>query len=42
MGETALAKAVLTRLRKCMLCLADRNIFGFELSKVAPTRPSNW
>src|ERR1019366_1451826 len=30
-GEITLAKAVLTRLRKGMLCLADRNFFGFEL-----------
>jgi hypothetical protein len=30
-GETTLAKAVLTCLRKGMLCLADRNFFGFAL-----------
>jgi hypothetical protein len=30
-GEIRLAKAVLPRLRKGMLCLADRNFFGFEL-----------
>ena len=30
-GEITLAKAVLPRLRKDMLCLADRNFFGFEL-----------
>jgi hypothetical protein len=30
-GEITLAKAVLPRLRKGMLCLADRNFFGFEL-----------
>ena len=30
-GEIALAKAVLPRLKKGMLCLADRNFFGFEL-----------
>ena len=29
--EITLAKAVLPRLRKSMLCLADRNFFGFEL-----------
>src|SRR5664280_3591624 len=30
-GEITLAKAVLPRLGKGMLCLADRNFFGFEL-----------
>jgi hypothetical protein len=30
-GETTLAKAVLPRLAKGMLCLADRNFFGFSL-----------
>ncbi len=30
-GEITLAKAVLPRLRKDMLCLADRNFFGFQL-----------
>jgi hypothetical protein len=30
-GEITLAKAVLPRLRNDMLCLADRNFFGFEL-----------
>ena len=30
-GETTLAKAVLPRMRNGMLCLADRNFFGFEL-----------
>jgi len=30
-GEITLAKAVLPRLRSGMLCLADRNFFGFEL-----------
>lgn len=30
-GEITLAKEVLTSLRKGMLCLADRNFFGFEL-----------
>ena len=30
-GEVTLAKAVLPRLGKGMLCLADRNFFGFEL-----------
>jgi hypothetical protein len=30
-GEITLAKAVLPRLEKGMLCLADRNFFGFEL-----------
>src|SRR5215470_1140768 len=34
-GETTLAKAVLPRLRKGMLCLADRNFFGFALWKQA-------
>jgi hypothetical protein len=30
-GEITLAKAVLSALRKGMLCLADRNFFGFSL-----------
>jgi Insertion element 4 transposase N-terminal/Transposase DDE domain len=30
-GETTLAKRVLPRLQKGMLCLADRNFFGFSL-----------
>jgi len=30
-GETTLAKEVLPHLRKGMLCLADRNFFGFQL-----------
>jgi Transposase DDE domain len=34
-GEITLAKAVLTNLRRGMLCLADRQFFGFELWKVA-------
>jgi len=34
-GEITLAKAVLPRLRKNMLCLADRNFFGFALWKQA-------
>lgn len=34
-GEITLAKAVLPRLGKGMLCLADRNFFGFELWKLA-------
>jgi len=34
-GEMTLAKAVLPRLRKGMLCLADRQFFGFELWKQA-------
>jgi hypothetical protein len=34
-GEITLAKAVLPRLNKDMLCLADRNFFGFELWKQA-------
>jgi hypothetical protein len=34
-GETTLAKAVLPRLRKGMLCLADRNFFSFALWKQA-------
>jgi hypothetical protein len=34
-GETTLAKAVLPRLGKGMLCLADRNFFGFALWKQA-------
>jgi len=34
-GEVTLAKAVLPRLRKGMLCLADRNFFGFALWKQA-------
>jgi hypothetical protein len=32
-GEITLAKAVIPRLQKGMLCLADRNFFGFELWK---------
>jgi hypothetical protein len=34
-GEITLAKAVLPRLRNSMLCLADRNFFGFELWQLA-------
>lgn len=34
-GEITLAKAVLPRLQKGMLCLADRNFFGFVLWKQA-------
>ena len=34
-GETTLAKEVLTSLCKGMLCLADRNFYGFELWKKA-------
>src|ERR1035441_601026 len=34
-GEITLAKAVLANLNKGMLCLADRNFFGFELWKLA-------
>lgn len=34
-GETTLAKAVIPRLRKGMLCLADRNFFVFALWKQA-------
>ena len=34
-GEITLAKAVLASLNKGMLCLADRNFFGFELWKLA-------
>jgi len=34
-GEITLAKAVLPSLRKGMLCLADRQFFGFELWKQA-------
>jgi len=34
-GEITLAKAVLPRLRSGMLCLADRNFFGFELWQLA-------
>ena len=34
-GEITLANAVLPRLRKGMLCLADRNFFGFELWQLA-------
>jgi hypothetical protein len=34
-GEITLAKRVLPRLRQGMLCLADRNFFGFELWKQA-------
>jgi Insertion element 4 transposase N-terminal/Transposase DDE domain len=34
-GEITLSKTVLPRLRKGMLCLADRNFFGYELWKQA-------
>ena len=34
-GEIALAQAVIPHLRKGMLCLADRNFFGFEMWKQA-------
>lgn len=34
-GEITLAKTVLPSLRKGMLCLADRNFFGYELWKQA-------
>jgi len=34
-GEITLAKAVIPRLRSGMLCLADRNFFGFELWQLA-------
>ena len=34
-GEITLAKTVLPNLRKGMLCLADRNFFGYELWKQA-------
>ena len=34
-GEITLAKAVLPRMRSGMLCLADRNFFGFELWQLA-------
>ncbi len=34
-GEITLAKAVLPHLRKGMLCLADRQFFGFELWQLA-------
>ena len=34
-GEITLAREVLTSLRKGMLCLADRNFYGFELWKQA-------
>lgn len=34
-GEITLAKAVIPRLQKGMLCLADRNFFGFALWKQA-------
>ena len=34
-GEITLAKRVLSSLAKGMLCLADRNFFGFDLSNHA-------
>src|SRR5664280_2876426 len=34
-GEITLAKAVLPRIRSGILCLADRNFFGFELWQLA-------
>jgi Insertion element 4 transposase N-terminal/Transposase DDE domain len=36
-GEVTLAKSVLTRLQPGMLCLADRQFFGFELWATART-----
>jgi hypothetical protein len=36
-GEITLSKTVLPSLRKGMLCLADRNFFGYELWKQAQT-----
>jgi hypothetical protein len=36
-GETTLAKEVLPHLRKDMLCLADRNFFGFAFWRQAQT-----
>jgi len=35
MGEIARDKAVLPALRKGILCLADRNFFGFALWQLA-------
>ncbi len=40
-GETTLAKEVLTSLRKGMLCLADRNFYGFGLWKQASATGSD-
>ena len=40
-GEITLAKAVLPCLRKGMLCLADRNFFGFQLWNQAPDSQSD-
>jgi hypothetical protein len=40
-GEITLAKAVLPRLSRGMLCLADRNFFGFELWKQAQNTGAN-
>jgi hypothetical protein len=36
-GEITLAKAVLPSLQRGMLCLADRQFFGFELWNLART-----
>jgi len=40
-GEITLAKAVLPRLKSNMLCLADRNFFGFELWRQAQSTGAN-
>ena len=40
-GEIALAKAVLPRLGKGMLCLADRNFFGFAIWQQARATGAN-
>ena len=40
-GEITLAKAVLPRLKNNMLCLADRNFFGFELWQQAQSTGAN-
>ena len=49
-SEIALSKAVLPALKQGMLCLADRNFFGYEMWKMAQatgadlvsTRPLAW
>lgn len=40
-GEITLAKEVLPSVRKGMLCLADRNFYGFELWKLASATGSD-
>src|SRR4030067_953508 len=41
-GEITLAREVILSLREGMLCLADRNFFGFELWRQAMTTGADW